>query len=91
MHGPASAASAPETRPARSNARWLLCTVFAACLAQGCAAQARNSECDLAVQVLGSGGPIADDGRASSSYVLWDRGRSVALIDAGSGAFLRFG
>ena len=44
----------------------------------------------VAVQVLGSGGPIADDARASSSYVVWLNGRSRVLIDAGGGAFLRF-
>ena len=45
----------------------------------------------VALQVLGSGGPIADDARASSSYLVWRDGESVALIDAGGGAFLRFG
>ncbi len=45
----------------------------------------------VALQVLGSGGPIADDGRASSSYVIWVNGKSRVLIDAGGGAFLRFG
>lgn len=45
----------------------------------------------LAVQVLGSGGPIADDGRASSGYVVWVDGQSRVLIDAGGGTFLRFG
>jgi ribonuclease BN (tRNA processing enzyme) len=45
----------------------------------------------LAVQVLGSGGPIADDSRASSGYVLWVDGRSRVLVDAGGGVFLRFG
>jgi len=44
----------------------------------------------LAVQVLGSGGPVADDARASSAYLVWVDGRSRVLIDAGSGAFLRF-
>ena len=43
------------------------------------------------VQVLGSGGPIADDGRASSGYLVWIDGRSRFLIDAGGGIFLRFG
>ena len=43
------------------------------------------------LQVLGSGGPIADDGRASSGYLLWVDGRSRALVDAGGGVFLRFG
>ncbi len=45
----------------------------------------------VGVQVLGSGGPIADDGRASSGYLVWVNGRSRALIDAGGGVFLRFG
>ncbi len=45
----------------------------------------------VALQVLGSGGPIADDGRASSGYLVWVDGRSRALIDAGGGVFLRFG
>jgi ribonuclease BN (tRNA processing enzyme) len=45
----------------------------------------------LAVQVLGSGGPIADDGRASTAYVIWIDGASRALLDVGGGAFLRFG
>ena len=45
----------------------------------------------VALQVLGSGGPIADDGRASSSYIVWIDGKSKVLIDAGGGTFLRFG
>lgn len=45
----------------------------------------------VALQVLGSGGPIADDGRASSAYLIWVDGKSRVLIDAGGGAFLRFG
>jgi ribonuclease BN (tRNA processing enzyme) len=43
----------------------------------------------VAVQVLGSGGPIADDGRASAAYLVWVDGKSRVLIDAGGGAFLR--
>ena len=43
------------------------------------------------LQVLGSGGPIADDARSSTSYVVWVDGRSRALIDVGSGSFVRFG
>ena len=50
-----------------------------------------GSESSLALQVLGSGGPIADDARASSGYVLWINGRSRVLVDAGGGVFLRFG
>lgn len=45
----------------------------------------------VVLQVLGSGGPIADDGRASSGYVVWVDGVSRVLIDAGGGTFLRFG
>lgn len=44
----------------------------------------------FAVQVLGSGGPIADDARASSGYLLWVNGKSRLLIDSGGGVFLRF-
>lgn len=45
----------------------------------------------VALQVLGSGGPIADDARASSGYLVWVDGRSRVLVDAGGGTFLRFG
>jgi ribonuclease BN (tRNA processing enzyme) len=45
----------------------------------------------LYVQVLGSGGPVSDDARASSGYVLWVDGHSRVLVDAGGGVFLRFG
>ena len=44
-----------------------------------------------ALQILGSGGPIADDARASSGYIVWIDGQSRVLIDAGGGTFLRFG
>ncbi len=55
----------------------------------GCAhADCRDSE--LAVQVLGAGGPVPDLGRASSAYLIWHEGRSRALIDAGGGSYVRF-
>ena len=44
----------------------------------------------IAVQVLGSGGPIADDNRASSGYLVWLDGRARVMIDAGTGSLLRF-
>jgi len=47
-------------------------------------------ESGVTLQVLGSGGPIADDGRASSGYLVWVDGKSRFLIDAGGGVFLRF-
>ncbi|MEL6323153.1 MAG: MBL fold metallo-hydrolase [Pseudomonadota bacterium] len=47
-----------------------------------------------AIQVLGSGGPIAEGpalkGRAGASYLLWIDGTPRLLIDAGAGSFLRF-
>lgn len=43
-----------------------------------------------AVQVLGSGGPIAEGDRAGTSYLLWIEGKPRLLIDAGAGSFLRF-
>jgi ribonuclease BN (tRNA processing enzyme) len=45
----------------------------------------------LTLQILGSGGPVADDARSSTSYVIWADGQSRVLVDFGSGAFLRFG
>jgi len=74
-------------------ARWtpipiLLCATLAAAET---ALPACPSAAGVAVQVLGSGGPIADDARASSGYLVWIDGRSRVLIDAGGGVFLRFG
>ena len=45
----------------------------------------------LVVQVLGSGGPLAYDGRASTGYIIWINGQSRIMIDVGGGTFLRFG
>lgn len=44
-----------------------------------------------ALQILGSGGPIAEGHRAGSSAVIWQNGKAVLLIDAGSGSFVRYG
>ena len=71
------------------------CAVVAsAMLAVTACAQGKDA-CDVdggvTLQVLGSGGPIADDGRASTGYLLWIDGKSRVLIDAGGGTFLRFG
>ena len=47
-----------------------------------------------ALQVLGSGGPLAEwageAGRAGTSYLLWIDGVPRLLIDAGAGSYLRF-
>ena len=47
----------------------------------------------VALQILGSNGPRikANGASASASYLIWIDGRSRVLVDAGGGAFLRFG
>lgn len=60
------------------------------CLAVGSAAECPPQK-GVAVQILGSGGPIADDDRASTGFVVWHDGRARILVDAGGGVFLRFG
>ena len=45
----------------------------------------------IALQVLGSGGPEIQAGRASTSYLIWKGGKAKVLIDTGSGSLLRFG
>lgn len=45
----------------------------------------------VALQILGSGGPIPDSGRASAGYLIWSDGRARVLVDAGGGTFVRFG
>jgi ribonuclease BN (tRNA processing enzyme) len=51
---------------------------------------AAKCEGAFAIEILGSGGPIAEGGRASSGYVVWMDGEARLLVDAGGGAFLRF-
>lgn len=50
--------------------------------------QCKNSP--LALQVLGSGGPEMTDQRASTSYLVWQNGKAIVLIDAGAGSALSF-
>lgn len=45
----------------------------------------------MSLQLLGTGGPISDDARASSGSVIWINGKARLLIDAGGGTYLRFG
>lgn len=44
----------------------------------------------VAVQVLGSGGPIAESSRAGTSYLYYVDGTPRVLVDSGPGSFLRF-
>ena len=56
--------------------------VWAECNALG------NSNVQL--QILGSGGPLDSDGRASSSYIVWIDGESRIMVDSGSGTKVNF-
>ncbi len=67
-----------------------LAVLFSLCELSPVEAQSCGSS-GLAVQVLGSGGPELQDKRASTSYLIWDRGAARVLIDAGGGSALRFG
>ena len=68
----------------------LLCTIAINVQAEPASNLCASAE-GITLQVLGSGGPIADDGRASSGYLVWIDGKSRFLVDAGGGVFLRFG
>lgn len=69
--------------------------IFTLALAFSCnSAMASATQCDnkeFSLQLLGSGGPISDDQRASSGEIIWWKGKPFMLIDAGGGTYLRFG
>lgn len=49
-------------------------------------------EARVAVQVLGSGGPIAEqDGRAASGYAIWVEGHARAIVGLGPGTLRAYG
>jgi ribonuclease BN (tRNA processing enzyme) len=66
---------------------WLILVIWLASME----ALATCSNTDVELQVLGSGGPEFDDGRVSSSYLIWHRGRARVLVDTGPGSSLAFG
>ena len=72
------------------HAVFVLAMLLAACEDWPANAQSCGST-GLALQVLGSGGPELQDKRASSSYLIWDRGGARVIVDAGGGSALRFG
>lgn len=89
--------------PARS-LTWRSIWAVAALATAGATAQAAASEptpaaagaaicraAEVGLQVLGSGGPIAEGSRAGTSYAVWIDGRAQLLVDAGPGSFIRFG
>jgi ribonuclease BN (tRNA processing enzyme) len=45
---------------------------------------------DTWLQVLGSGGPELDDGRASAGYLIWYQGKARILVDMGTGSLSHF-
>ena len=53
-------------------------------------ALAACDETGVQLQVLGSGGPGASAGRASTGYLVWIDGVGRILVDAGGGIKLRF-
>ena len=74
-----------------SRLAWIAACAAALSVANHASAQTSCSSAPLAVQVLGSGGPVAGGTRASTSYGVWRAGRAVVMVDAGGGSFLRFG
>jgi ribonuclease BN (tRNA processing enzyme) len=62
-----------------------LLSISSSASAQSCVAN------PVAVQILGSGGPMINRDRASTSYLLWIDAHAKILVDMGGGAFLRFG
>jgi ribonuclease BN (tRNA processing enzyme) len=77
----------------------LCLTQLASCASPGPPPPTRSSvdaspacgEHGVAVQVLGSGGPIADDARASAGYLVWVDGEARLVVDMGGGTFQRLG
>src|SRR5258706_2236601 len=63
----------------------ILLGISSAALAQSCVGN------PVAVQILGSGAPGFVKDRANTSYLLWIGPQAKILIDAGGGAYVRFG
>ena len=68
----------------------LLLLVSAAILASPALHAGQCRPGHVLLQVLGSGGPELDDGRASSAYLIWVNGHARLLIDSGAGAALNY-
>lgn len=67
----------------------IACLAAASLIPLGASAQTCSNP--IAVQILGSGGPRINPFRSSSSYLLWVDGKASILVDAGGGAYHRFG
>jgi ribonuclease BN (tRNA processing enzyme) len=64
--------------------------VVAAAVSSNAVAQSCTGN-PVAVQVLGSGAPGFVKDRANTSYLLWIGNQAKILVDAGGGAYVRFG
>ncbi|MFM9852978.1 MAG: MBL fold metallo-hydrolase [Sphingomonadaceae bacterium] len=71
--------------------RHLIATITTLWLSAPAIAAADTCSAPVAVQILGSGGPIAEGSRAGASAIVWIGGKAALLVDAGSGAFIRYG
>lgn len=81
--------------------RFALCPIAVTLMLGACTSQTDDSSnltahdpkaCQtnsLAVQIMGSGGPIADDARAGAGNIIWVDGKARVVIDAGPGSFIR--
>ena len=67
-----------------------VCALALLCVPSDARAQVCAAD-PVTVQILGSGGPRTNGERASASYLLWMDGQARILVDAGGGAYLRFG
>ncbi len=77
-------------QPKRRSRNRLFQALVIALWLPACAIATDDCRSGVAVQILGSGGPIPDDDRASAGYLIWIDGVARVLIDAGGGVFQRF-
>ena len=78
------------TQNCRTTANSLATLLTVLVLASGPAtAQDTCADHSVALQVLGSGGPIGV-GRASTGYLIWIDGKARVMVDAGGGTFKTF-
>lgn len=61
------------------------CIIAPLCLMWSLPVLSKCLDSGVQLQILGSGGPGASGGRASSGYILWVDGVSRIMVDAGSG------
>ena len=70
--------------------KYLFSTLLALLFSSPVLAKTGCGEQGVWLQVLGSGGPELDDGRASSGYLIWQKDKARVLVDMGGGSMFRF-